>query len=204
MPVRRCPFADLPRRVKHSHCRTDKVYLPDDCLVAVCSGTWATPRRRSAAALTQSYGSVSMRCLTAGAVRSGSKGFSPMASTARPKVCGPCSLGHASGTACATLLKLPKKLAAITSPLRKALRTQFHTLWYRARQRTGLRVFTLGQRLRHFVDHVTATAGPANGERARRWVQDKKAGWYAVLARPADARRRAPCSIRPITPSSGS
>ena len=82
------------------------------------------------------------------------------------------------------LLKLPKKLIAIASPVRKALRTQFHTLWYRARQRKSLRVFALGQRLRHFVDHVTATAGPANGERVRRWVQDKKAGWYAVLADP--------------------
>jgi hypothetical protein len=82
------------------------------------------------------------------------------------------------------LTKLPKKLAAITSPVRKALRTQFHTLWYKARQRKGVRVFALGQRLRHFVDHVTATAGPANGERVRRWVQDKKAGWYTVLADP--------------------
>jgi hypothetical protein len=45
-------------------------------------------------------------------------------------------------------------------------------------------VFALGQRLRHFVDHVTHTAGAANGERVRRWVQDKKAGWYAVLADP--------------------
>ena len=35
--------------------------------------------------------------------------------------------------------KLPGKLAAITSPVRKALRTQFHTLLYRARQRKGLR-----------------------------------------------------------------
>ena len=82
------------------------------------------------------------------------------------------------------LLKLPKKLVAIASPVRKALRTQFHTLLYRARQRKSLRVFALGQRLRHFVDHVTATAGPANGERVRRWFQDKKTGWYAVLADP--------------------
>jgi hypothetical protein len=80
--------------------------------------------------------------------------------------------------------KLPGKLAAITSPVRKALRTQFHTLLYRARQRKGLRVFALGQRLRHFADHVTATAGAANGERVRRWFQDKKAGWYAVLEDP--------------------
>jgi hypothetical protein len=70
------------------------------------------------------------------------------------------------------LNKLPGKLMAIASPVRKALRSQFHTVLYRARQRRGLRVFALGQRLRHFVDHVTATAGAANGERARRWVRD--------------------------------
>src|SRR5258708_8162331 len=78
----------------------------------------------------------------------------------------------------------PKQLAAIASPARKALRSQFHTLLHRARQRKGLRVFALGQRLRHFADHVTRTAGAANGERVRRWFQDKKAGWYAVLEDP--------------------
>ena len=55
---------------------------------------------------------------------------------------------------------------------------------YRARQRQGLRVFALGQRLHHFADHVTQTAGAANGERVRRWFQEKKAGWSAVLADP--------------------
>jgi hypothetical protein len=80
--------------------------------------------------------------------------------------------------------KLPAKLVAIAAPVRKALRSQFHTLLYRARQRKGLRVFALGQRLRHFADHVTHTAGAANGERVWRWVQEKKAGWYAVLADP--------------------
>jgi hypothetical protein len=44
------------------------------------------------------------------------------------------------------LLTLPKKLTAIVSPVRKALRSQFHTLRYRARQRKGLQVFALGQR----------------------------------------------------------
>jgi hypothetical protein len=44
-----------------------------------------------------------------------------------------------------------------------------------------LRVFALGQRLRHVADHVAHSAGVANGERVRRWFQDKKAGWYAVL-----------------------
>jgi hypothetical protein len=82
------------------------------------------------------------------------------------------------------LLKLPKKLAAIASPVRYALRSQFHTLLYRARQRKSLRVFALGQRLRHFADRVAHMAGTTNGERVRRWFQDKKAGWYAVLADP--------------------
>ncbi len=82
------------------------------------------------------------------------------------------------------LNKLPQKLAAIASPVRKALRSQFHTLLSRARQRKGLRVFALGQRLRRFADHVAATAGATNGERVRRWFHDKKAGWYAVLADP--------------------
>ena len=68
--------------------------------------------------------------------------------------------------------------------MRKALRSTFHTLLYRARQRKGLRVFALGQRLRHFVDYVTTTAGAANGQRVRRWFQEKKAGWYAVLEDP--------------------
>jgi hypothetical protein len=75
------------------------------------------------------------------------------------------------------------RLAGI-APLRQALCTQFHTLLYRARQRKSLRVFALGQRLRHFADHIATTAGTANGERVRRWFQAKKAGWYAVLEDP--------------------
>src|SRR5256884_5620175 len=80
--------------------------------------------------------------------------------------------------------KLPGKLVAIASPLRKTLRAQFHTLFCRARHRQGLRVFALGQRLRRFADHVATTAGIANGERVRQWFQDKKAGWYAVREDP--------------------
>src|SRR4029453_17208420 len=65
--------------------------------------------------------------------------------------------------------KLPAKLVAIPSPVRQALRSQFHTLLYRARQRQGLRVFALGQRLRHFAARVPQSAGEANSERVRRW-----------------------------------
>jgi hypothetical protein len=81
-------------------------------------------------------------------------------------------------------MKLPKQLAAIASPVRRALCSQFPTRWYRARQRQGWRLCALGQRGRRFADHVTPTAGTTNGERGRRWCQDQKAGWYAVLADP--------------------
>ena len=82
------------------------------------------------------------------------------------------------------ITKLPGKLTASASPVRQALRSQFHTLLYRARQREGLRVFVLGQRLRRFADHVAHTAGATNGERVRQWMWAKKAGWYAVLEDP--------------------
>jgi hypothetical protein len=168
---------------KHSRCLTDKVYLPTIVTGRVLWHLGYTTEA-SAAAFTQSYEAFQraavaqeptyrVRGILTDGFDSTTKSLRTLFPGARPGNC----LRHA-------LIKLPKKLAAVTSPVRKALRTQFHTLWYRARQRKGLRVFALGQRLRHFVDHVTATAGPANGAQVRRWFQDKKAGWYAVLADP--------------------
>jgi len=150
----------------------------------VSSGIWGILRRASAAAFTQSYQefqraafqhepSYRVRGILIDGFDSTVKSMRMLFPGARLGNC----LRHA-------LTKLPKKLAAIASPVRKALRSQFHTLLYRARQRKGLRVFALGQRLRHFADHVAHTAGTANGARVRRWMQEKKAGWYAVLEDP--------------------
>ena len=104
----------------------------------------------SAGALTQSYGAFQRAALpqepsyrVKGALTDGFDSTNKSLRTLFPGV----RLGTCSAQA---LLKLPKKLVAIMSPLRQALRTQFHTLWYRARQRTGVRVFALGQRLRRF------------------------------------------------------
>ena len=168
---------------KHSRCLTDKVYLPTIVTGRVLWHLGYTTEA-SAAAFTESYQEFQRAALTqepAYRVRgvlidgfdSTTKSMRTLFPGARLGTC----LRHA-------LLKLPKKLVAIASPVRKALRTQFHTLLYRVRQRKHLRVFALGQRLRHFVDHVTTTAGAANGERVRRWFYDKKAGWYAVLTDP--------------------
>jgi hypothetical protein len=168
---------------KHSSCLADKVYLPTIVRGRVIWHLGYTTEA-SAVALTQSYSAFQCAALqqdpsyrVKGVLTDGFDSTTKSMRTLFPGVRVGTCLRHA-------LIKLPKKLVAIASPVRKALRTQFHTLWYRARQRKSLRVFALGQRLRHFVDHVTATAGPANGERVRRWVQDKKAGWYAVLADP--------------------
>jgi hypothetical protein len=168
---------------KHSHCLAGRVYLP-----TIVSGRviWhlGYTEEASAAALTQSYEmfqraalqqepSYRVRGILTDGFDSTTKSMRMLFPRARLGNC----LRHA-------LNKLPKKLAAIASPIRQALRSQFHTLLYRARQRKGLRVFALGQRLRHFADHVAHSAGVANGERVRRWFQDKKAGWYAVLEDP--------------------
>ena len=168
---------------KHSHCLTDKVYLP----TIVCGRVlWhvGDTTEASTAAFTASYGEFQraasrqepayrVRGILSDGVDSTTSSLRTLFPGARLGFC----LRHA-------LLKLPKKLVAIASPVRQSLRTQFHTLLSRVRQRKSLRVVALGQRLRHFVDHVTTTAGTANGERVRRWFQEKKAGWYAVLEDP--------------------
>jgi hypothetical protein len=165
---------------KHGRCLTDKVYLPTIVTGRVIWHLGYT-EDASAAAFTQSYEefrraafqqepSYRVRGILTDGFDSTTKSLHTLFPGAR--------LGHCLRHA---LTKLPKKLAAIASPVRQALRSRFHTLLYRARQRKGLRVFALGQRLRHFADHVTATAGTANGARVRRWIQEKKAGWYAVL-----------------------
>jgi hypothetical protein len=168
---------------KHSRCLTDKVYLP----TIVCGRVlWhlGYTEHASATAFTASYGAFQraasqqapayrVRGILTDGFDSTNSSLRTLFPGARLGTC----LRHA-------LLKLPKKLVAIASPLRKTLRTQFHTLWYRARQRKGLRVFALSQRLRHFVDYVTTTAGAANGARVRQWFEERKAGWYAVLEDP--------------------
>jgi hypothetical protein len=168
---------------KHSRCLTEKVYLP----TIVCGRViWhlGYTEEASATAFTESYREFQRAAFhhepsyrVRGVLTDGFDSTIKSVRTLFPEArLGNC-LRHA-------INKLPGKLTAIASAVRKALRSQFHTLWYRARQRKGLRVFALGQRLRRFADHIATTAGTANGERVRQWFQSKKAGWYAVLADP--------------------
>src|SRR5262250_1671228 len=136
---------------KHSRCLTAKVYLP----TIVCGRIiWhlGYTEAASTAAFTQSYREFQQAALqqepsyrVRGIL---TDGFDSTTSSMRTLFPG-ARLGNCLRHA---LNKLPKKLTAIPSPMRKALRSQFHTLLYRVRQRKGLRVFAFGQRLRRFVD----------------------------------------------------
>ena len=168
---------------KHSRCLTAKVYLP-----TIVSGRviWhlGYSASKSALAFTESYGDFQRAALQVepayhvqGAL---TDGFDSTTSSMRTLFPG-ARLGYCLRHA---LNKLPSKLVGLSAPVRKGLRAKFHSLLHRCRQRTSLRVVALGQRLRHFADHITAAVGQEHGERVRQWFQAKKAGWYAVLADP--------------------
>jgi hypothetical protein len=168
---------------KHTRCLTDKVYLPTVVSGGVI-GHLGYTEEASAASFTQSYQEFQCAALqydpayqVRGILTDGFDSTTKSMCTLFPGARLGNGLRHA-------LMKLPGKLLALASPVRKALCSEFHTLLYRVRQRKGLRVFALGQRLRRFVDHVAHTAGAANGERVRQWCQEKKAGWYTVLEDP--------------------
>ncbi len=168
---------------KHSKCLTDRVYLP-----TIVSGRvmWhlGYSDSKSAMAFTESYGAFQHAALeqepsyqVQGALIDGfdstTKSMRTLFPSARLGYC----LRHA-------LNKLPNKLVGLAAPVRQGLRAKFHALLHRCRQRTSLRVVALGQRLRRFAAHITATVGEEHGERVRHWFQDKKSGWYAVLEDP--------------------
>ena len=157
---------------KHSHCLTDKVYLPTIVRGRVI---WhlGYSASKSAAAFTESYGDFQRAALQVepsyhvqGAL---TDGFDSTTSSMRTLFPG-ARLGYCLRHA---LNKLPSKLVGLSAPVRKGLRSKFHSLLHRCRQRTSLRVVALGQRLRHFADHITAAVGQEHGERVRQWFQDK-------------------------------
>ena len=168
---------------KHSKCLTDKVYLP-----TIVSGRvlWhlGYSESKSAAAFTASYGDFQRVALehepsyrVQGAL---TDGFDSTTKSMRTLFAG-ARLGNCLRHA---LNKLPDKLVGLSAPLRQGLRSKFHALLHRCRTRKSLRVVALGQRLRRFADHLTATVGEDHGERVRKWFDDKKSGWYAVLEDP--------------------
>ena len=161
---------------KHSRCLTERVYLPTIVRGRVL---WhlGYSASKSAAAFTESYGVFQRAALehepsyqVRGAL---TDGFDSTVSSIRTLFPG-ARLGYCLRHA---LNKLPDKLIGVSASVRQGLRSQFHALLHRCRQRTSLRVVALGQRLRHFADRITTTVGEAHGARVRQWFQAKQAGW---------------------------
>src|SRR5436309_11887037 len=168
---------------KHSKCLTERVYLP-----TIVSGRviWhlGYSASKSAGACTESYGEFQRAALedepsyrVQGALIDGFDSTTKSMRTLFPGARLGYCLRHA-------LHKLPDKLVGLAAPVRQGLRAKFHALLHRCRQRTSLRVVSLGQRLRRFADHITTTVGEEHGERVGHWIQDKKPGWYAVSEAP--------------------
>src|SRR3989442_10650848 len=159
---------------KHSRCLTERVYLPTIVRGRVL---WHLGYRasKSAAAFTESYGAFQRAALehepsyqVRGAL---TDGFDSTVSSMRTLFPG-ARLGYCLRHA---LNKLPDKLIGVSASVRQGLRSKFHALLHRCRQRNSLRVVALGQRLRRFADHITAMLGEEHGERVRHWFQSKKA-----------------------------
>ena len=177
----------LPRYIladeKHTRCLTERVYLTTIVRGRVI---WhlGYSASKSTAVFTESYGEFQRTALehepsyqVRGAL---TDGFDSTVSSMRTLFPG-ARLGFCLRHA---LNKLPSKLIGVSASVRQGLRSKFHSLLHRCRQRKSLRVVALGQRLRHFADHIDTTVGEAHGTRVRHWFKDKKAGWYAVLEDP--------------------
>jgi len=115
---------------KHSHCLTDRVYLP-----TIVSGRvlWhlGYSESKSAAAFTASYGDFQRAALQGepsyrvrGALTDGFDSTTQSMRTLFPGVRLGYCLRHA-------LNKLPSRLVGVSAPVRKSLRSKFHTLLHR-------------------------------------------------------------------------
>lgn len=168
---------------KHSHCLSQKVYLPTIGQGRVIWHLGYT-ENKTAAAFQDSYALFQHAALEADPdykVRGMlTDGFESTIHSLRNLFPG-ATLGHCLLHAAT---KLPGKLSSISASLRQTLGHQFYQLFQDAHKKRGLRVFSLGQKLRRFADTVTKTAGKANGDHVRHWIQQKKAGWYSLLADP--------------------
>src|SRR4029434_4697057 len=149
---------------KHSRCLTDRVYLP-----TIVSGRviWhlGYSACKSAAAFTESYGVFQQMALNhdpyyqvKGALTDGFDSTVSSMRTLFPKARLGFCLRHA-------LNKLPDKLAGVSASVRRGLRSKFHALLHRCRQRKSLRVVALGQRLRHFAHRIDMTVSETHGAR---------------------------------------
>ena len=178
----------LPRHFladeKHSHCLTEKVYLP-----TIVEGRviWHLGycEDKSALSFETSYGqfqqiaqALSPEYQPEAILTDGFESTHQSLSKLFPATSLGNCLRHAAN-------RIGSKLNAVTKPVRQSLSEQFYNLFQgRTTPSETNKVRSLGQKLRYFVHQVTNLAGQENGERIRQWIARKKEGWYVLFRNP--------------------
>ena len=164
---------------KHSHCLGERVYLPTIVCGRVIWHLGYSPSK-SAEGFAASYGEFKQAALAVDSsycvkgiltdgfdsTRKSLRRLFPFAKLAN------CFL-HAT-------LKFPAQIQWVSKTVRQTLTHQFCQLFFAQKACKTSNNRSLGQRLRRFVEQVRRLAGEENGQRVRRWIERKKAGWYAL------------------------
>lgn len=169
---------------KHSHCLTEKVYLPTLVEGRVIWHLGYT-EDKSADAFEVSYGQFQQATQTIvpdyqpqGILTDGFESTRKSLHHLFPATpLGNC-LRHAAN-------RVGSHLKSVAQTVHDACREQFYNLFADRTPPQANKVRSLGQKLRRFAEKVNHLAGQANGERIRQWIARKKAGWYALFRNPA-------------------
>jgi len=187
IPLVRCQLS-LPQYFladeKHSHCLTDKVYLPT---IVVGRVIWhlGYTEDKSANAFADSYGQFQQAALVIdpaylpqGILTDGFESTRKSLRKLFPLTALGNCLRHATH-------RLGSKLKSVSKSRRADLSQQFSHLFDDRTAQKENKVRSLGQKLRRFAEKVNRMAGQDNGQRLRQWFGRKKEGWY-VLFRDTD------------------
>ena len=165
---------------KHSHCLAQRVYLPTiGCGRVIWHLGYTTAK--SVSAFAASYGEFRQAALAIGksyqvegiltdGFKSTVKSLSQLFPFAKLANC----MLHAT-------FKLPAQIQGVTKAVRQTLCGQFRRIFFVQHTRKTANPRSLGQRLRRFTEQVTCLAGEDNGQRVRKWITRKKAGWYVLF-----------------------
>ena len=166
---------------KHSHCLAKRVYLPT---IGCGRVVWhlGYTSSKSVEAFADSYGefqraakaiapSYQVQGILTDGFNSTKKSLSQLFPLAKLANC----MLHAT-------FKLPGQIKEVTKAVRKTLSEQFRRIFFVNNARKTPNNRSLSQRLRRFTEQVTHLAGEDNGERVRRWISRKKAGWHVLFA----------------------
>jgi hypothetical protein len=165
---------------KHSHCLSEKVYLP----TIVCGRIiWhlGYTTDKSAEAFEASYAQFRQDALeidsayrVQGILTDGFESTIKSMHTLFPEAAiGNCIL-HAAK-------RIPSKLRSVSKTIRENLSHELYQIFEQCQEAKADNLRSLGQKLRRFCEKVTKTTSAANGETIRSWIRKKKAGWYTLF-----------------------